>query len=877
MRLRAWWSRLRGTLRRDDGLEREMEREMAFHLEMSTRRNVERGMTPQTAAREARLAFGSLEAAREDARQAHRARLTENIVGDIRFGIRALRRSPSFAVAAILTMALGIGASTAIFTVVDAVLLRPLPVPQPGDFGYMGWVWSKGNDVPSLTAFQYQFVHERARALGAVAAYRTQEAQLGAGAAAAPVRGLRVHGDFFRAIGFEPSVGRAFTAVELETGTTPVVILGDAVWRTRFGADPGIVGRVILLDGESRVVIGVMPAAFAFPPAVAHVGFLLPLAVHANPADEGHNTEVIARLRHGTTTAVRDADLRGLSQAFHTAYPDLASANESFKMYTHRDVFAGGVRRTLWLLFGAVSLLLLIACANTATLLLVRASARQREIGVRVSIGAAPGRILQQLLTEGVLLSVLSTTLGVGVGALLLRGFLASAPAALPAGLEPALDGRALVYAVIVSALSGLVFGLAAAIPSLRLRATPSLLSGARGVTAGGARTRELLVFLETASAMMLLAGATLLMASFARLISVDPGFDADPVIAVRLGRLPAGYDAARREQLVDRLLERIRRVPGVEHAAAAPNLPLERGLNFPVDTREHPELAVGAVELRFVSPGYFAALGVPLTGRDFDPTDREGSEPVAIVNQTFARRFWGSASPIGRSIQIGHFKDRWLAPQLAHQTRVIGLAGDVREIGLDRPPRPTVTVARSQRTDDRVPVLLVRGAGSGLAGILRTEVLGEEPQLVPTVEALAAVISRSLAAPRFRTLIIATFAGAALLLAAIGIYGVVAGVVEQRRREIGIRLSLGATATAMGLHVVRRCMLLVIAGTVAGLLTFWIVRSSLASMLYDTSAGDPRIMAVAAAILALVASVAAWVPARRAARVDPAMTLRLE
>ena len=877
MSVRAWWSRLRGTLRRREQSEREMERELAFHLEMATKRNLERGMTPEAAAREAKLTFGSVEAAREGARDAYRARVAENIVADVRFGARALRRAPSFAVATILTMALGIGASTAIFTVVDAVLLRPLPVPQPEDFVYIGWVWAKGDDVPALTAFQYRFVRERARTLAAVAAYRTQEAQLGTAAAAAPVRGLRINGDFFRAIGFEPRLGRAFDASELQTGTAPVVILGDAVWRTRFGADPNIIGRAILVDGESRNVVGVMPSAFAFPPAVEHLGYLVPLAVHANPADEGHNTEVIARLRHGTTPAGRDADLQALSQAFQTAHPDLASARESFKIYNHRDVFAGSLRRTLWLLFGAVSLLLLIACANTATLLLVRASSREREIAVRASIGAAPGRILQQLLTEGLVLSVVSTALGVGVGAVLLRGFLAAAPAALPAGLAPALDGRALAYAVMVSVMTGLVFGLAAAIPSLRLRVAPGVLSGARGVTAGGARTREMLVFLETASAMVLLAGAALLMTSFSRLIRVDPGFDADRVIAVRLGRLPASYDAARREQLVDRLLERLRRVPGVEHVAAAPNLPLERGLNFPVDTREHPELAIGAVELRFVSPDYFAALGVPLTGRDFDGTDREGSEPVAIVNQTFARRFWGNESPIGRSIQIGHFKDRWLAPQLAYQTRVIGVAADVREIGLDRPPRPTVIVPRSQRAGDRGPVLLVRGAGSGLAGILRGELLAEESQLVPTVEPLAAVISRSVAAPRFRTLLTATFAGAALLLAAIGIYGVIAGVVEQRRRDIGIRLSLGATGAAMARHVVRRCMVLVTAGAAAGLLTFRVVRSSLASLLYDTSASDPRILVVAAAILALVAALAAWVPARRAAQVDPAITLRFD
>jgi predicted permease len=496
---------------------------------------------------------------------------------------------------------------------------------------------------------------------------------------------------------------------------------------------------------------------------------------------------------------------------------------------------------------------------------------------VRASIGAGPGRILQQLLTEGLVLSVLSAALGVLLGTLALRAFLAAAPAALPAGMHPQIDARALAWAVAVSVVTGLVFGLAAAVPSFRLRLQSGLLGASRGATGGGARTREMLVFLETSSAVVLLAGAALLMASFARLMSVDPGFDAERVVALKLGRLPASYDALRRDQLVDRLLERIRHVPGVEYAAAAPNSPLERGMNFPVDTRGHPELAIGAVELRFVSPDYFATLGVPLlAGRDFGPEDVAGSEPVAIVNQTLARRFWGNESPIDRTIQIGHFKDRWLSPGLARQTRVIGVARDIHEIGLDRAPRPTVLVPRTQ-AGEGTPVLLVRWTSSRIAPLLLSAAMAEEPQLQPTVEPLAAVVRRSVAGPRFRTLLIGTFAGAALLLAGIGIYGVIASVVQQRTREIGIRLALGASRGTVARGVVRRCFTSVAAGAVVGLIAFWALRRVLTSMLYDTSTGDPRMLATAVAVLGLVATFAAWIPARRAARVDPAVTLRLE
>ena len=873
MSIRALWSRIRGTLRRDDAPEREMEREMAFHLDMSTQRNIGRGMTPDVAKREARLAFGSADAVRESARDAYRARFLENVFTDVRFGLRGLRRSPAFALTAIATVALGITASTAIFSVTDAVLFRPLPIPHPEDFSYVGWEWKKGDVIPSLTSFQYEFVRENSRTLSAVTTYKTDESSLGDDVPL-PVKGLRVGQDFFAVLGFSPRLGRPFDAGELQEGGPAVVILGDAAWRTRFGAAEDIIGRQVRLGQQSRTVIGVMPPEFRFPPEAGHDGYLVPFTVRVDPADEGHNTEAIGRFRHGTTAIEREADLRALTQAFRLAHPTLADAGESFKVFSHRDVHAASIRRTVLLLFGAVSLLLLIACANTATLLLVRASARQREIAVRASIGAGPKRILQQLLTEGLVLSALSTSLGVVFSMFVLRAFLAAAPSALPAGMIPQLDARVLVFTSVISIATGVVFGLAAALPSFRLR----LHQGVRGGSGtGGTRTRDALIFVETSAAVVLLAGAILLVTSFTRLIGVDPGFDTDRVVAVKLGRLPADYDPQRRDQLVDRLLERVRAVPGVEEAAAAPNLPLERGGNFPVDTRERPDLAIGAVELRAVSPGYFATLGIAMVaGRDFGPDDIAGGEPVAIVNAAFAKRFWGDTVPVDRTIQIGHYKNRWTRPELDRQTRVVGVVKDIREIGLDRKPRPTVLVPRAQGGEG-VPVLLVRGPSREVAASVRELVLAEEPRLVPTVEPLSHAVRRSVAAPRFRMLLIGTFAGSALLLAGIGIYGVIASLVQQRTREIGIRIALGASRGAVALTVVRRALVTVALGAIVGLLVFWGIRRALTTMLFDTATGDPRLLAIAVTVLALVAVFAASIPTRRATRVDPVNALRLE
>jgi putative ABC transport system permease protein len=875
MSVRAWWSRVFGSLRRRDALEREMNQEIAFHLDMAARRNVERGMTPEQALRQARLTFGSAEGFREEGREASRARVAENLMGDVRYALRGLRRSPSFTVAAIMTVALGIGASTAIFTVVNAVLLRPAPIPRPEDFTYVGWVWKKGGEIPALSAFQYEFVREHSRAFEALATYGTGEALLGEASASQPLRGLRVQGNFFGVVGIHPSLGRAFDARELATAA-PVVIIGHEVWRSRFGGDTGALGRQVLLDGESRTVVGILPPAFRFPPAPLNADYVVPVLVRADPRDEGHNTDVIGRFREETPPEARASDIQALTVAFRGAHPKLAPEGEGFRLFSHTEVSVGSAaRHTLWVLLGAVLLVLVIACANTATLLLARAWARQREIAVRASIGAAPARIIQQLLTEGVVLSVISAAVGVLFSVVAVRGFVAVAPNIIPAGVHVGMDGRVLTYAIAASLVTGLLFGLATGIPAGRTRLQSVLLGASRGASAGGTRMREALVFLQTTVAVVLLAGATLLTASFARLIRVDPGFDAERVVAVRLGRLPKDFDEARRNALVGRLLERVRALPGVERVATAPNLPLERGMNFPVDIPERPELAVGAVELRLVSPDYLTTLGIPLrSGRNFTDSDVTG-ERVAIVNEAFARHFWNGTPAVGRAIRIGHFNDKWIVGAAAqHETRVIAVAADIHEMGLDRAARPTVLVPQSAWG---TPVLLVRGESAALQEVLRRTVSDEEPRLTPVVEPLSSVVRRSVAAPRFRTLLVGSFAAFALLLAGVGIYGVIASVVQQRQREIGIRLALGATRAAVATAVVRRCIVNVTAGAVAGLALFWAARHVLKAWLFGITPGDPRVLAAAIMVLGAVALVASWIPARRAARIDPALALRIE
>ena len=871
---RSLVSRLRGIRRREE-LEREMDEEMRFHLEMSAARNVRRGMPEAEARRLASVRFGGVESAKEDAREALRARRLENMGGDIRFAWRTLRRSPSFTIAAILTIALGIGANTAVFSVVNGVLLRPLPLPSPDEISYVGWDWSKGGSIPALSAFQYEFVRDHSATLRAVATYRTSELHIGNGETARTTRGLRVSEEFFDVVGVSPALGRAFDAEASRVGGPDVVVLGHGVWRSQFGGDSTVLGRSIELDGLSRRVVGIMPPGFRLPDVPDHDGYMVPLRLEADPTDEGHNFLVIARARPGQSDEQRAQDLAALTRAFAEQHPGLANAWEGFTGFSYADIFVGDLRRTLWLLLGAVTLVLLIACANTATLQLVRGTARQQEMAVRATLGAGRGRLLQQLLTEGVMLSLGAAIIGLLISTWGVRLLLALAPDAIPRAGEIGVDGRVLGYTLLISVVTGLVFGLAAAAPALGRSLSATLRDGTR-TTGNRGRMRDVLVLAETAFAVVLLTGASLLIVSFAKLTSIDPGFEAESVAAVRLGRLPRDYTEQTRAQLEQRVLTGLRAIPGVTAVAAASSFPLERGINFPVDIRERPDAGMGDVELRSVTPEYLESLGVPLLlGRGFTSTDSENAPRVAIVNESFARRFWPGESPVGRTIQVGHYKDRWLDPSLEGQTLIVGVVADMRELGLDLDPKPTVLMSRAQFAAGG-PAIVVRGARPGtLIPAIRAGIEDIDARLTPEVEPMERIVDRSVAEPRFRMILLGAFAASALLLAAIGIYGVIASSVQQRTREIGLRMALGATKSSVAGAVMWRCLKLVGGGMLLGIgLSLWLGRF-VAGLLYGTTAANPFALFAVAVALLLVGAAAGLLPALRAARLDPARTLR--
>jgi predicted permease len=475
-------------------------------------------------------------------------------------------------------------------------------------------------------------------------------------------------------------------------------------------------------------------------------------------------------------------------------------------------------------------------------------------------------------------ISFMAALVGVAIGFALLRTILVRVPGSIPRAGEVGVDGSVLGYVLLVTLGTGVAFGLAAALPARRVRLQDTL----KAIRSTGARrrARDVLVFVETTLAVVLLSGAGLLIASFARLQGVDPGFDPAKVIAVRPGRLPASYATAElRERLEADVLARVRAVPGVVAAAAASNFPLERGTNFPVDIPDHPELGIGGTELRGVTPGYIASLRLTLrAGRDFTAEDVPGGERVAIVNEKFAKHFWPGEEAPGKIIQVGHFRDKWIDPAMNWPTRVIGVVSDMKEIGLDRAARPTVMLLRTQARDGSTPAIIVRAERpeAVMAGI-RAALSEVDPRLRPELERVTAIVGRSIAVPRFRMLILSVFAACALLLAAIGIYGVVAALVQQQTREIGVRMALGATQRSVALGVLRRCMTLVGSGAVAGTLLALALTRTLSGMLFGVAPNDPRTFAVVLAALCAVGVAAGYIPARRAARLDPTRALRAE
>jgi putative ABC transport system permease protein len=798
-------------------------------------------------------------------------------MSDLRHALRGLRKSPGFTAITVLTLALGIGANTTMFSVLYGILLRPLPYPQPEGLVQFAMDYRGSLSGLGVTYSQYQFLDEQAGPLE-VAASTGVGFNLFAGGAADRVDGLRVSHDYFRVLGVSPQLGRVFLPEEDTPGGAAVVMLSHGLWTRRFGADPDIVGRTIQLDGRAHTVVGVMPAGFQTIPAT---DVWTTLAQVAHTVGSGQNLEVIGRLPAGGPLAAAQARLQSTNTAFHERFSQTFSPEVDLGLLRYRDLVTSDVQGPVRVLFAAIGLVLLIACANVANLLIGRAAGRSREMAVRVALGATRWRLVRQMLTESVLLALAGGALGLLLAEWGVQILLSLAPLSLPRAGEIQLDRWALGFTFIVSLITGVAFGLLPAWQAAKPRVHEALKEGSRRATAGTrqGRLRGALVVGEIAVSLVLLVGAGLLIRTFVNLIRTDPGFEVRGLLTAEIWLTGSGYDSTEAiTGFYQELTRRLEAYPGVEGAAVVEaGIPLRRGGNMPLAVDG--EGANAAVEYRTITPEYLTVLGVPLErGRMFTAADAGGAEPVAIVNRTFAGRFLDGEG-LGRLIRLGGTGN----PDL----RVVGVVGDLRSfVGL--PPQPAVFIPSAQTPPAFTRIfggwfpinVVVRTAGDPAA--LRAtlgRVIRETNTQVPVgrVQTMEEILSTSLAFQRFLMLLLGVFAGLAVTLAAVGIYGVMAYFAAQRTHEIGVRLALGALPRDVVRLVLRRGLMLAGIGVLMGLAGAAVLTRFIANQLHDVGAIDPLTFAGVAGVLVLVALAACAVPALRASGLDPVEALRHE
>lgn len=815
----------------------------------------------------------------------------DTFVQDVKYALRALVRNPGFTLVAVVALALGIGANSAIFSVVNAVLLRPLPYAEPER---LMTVWQnnlkRGWHEDVVTPADYLDWREQNHVFEAMAAYLGRGFNLSFGGQAERIRGAVVSADFFKVLGTAPQLGRGFLPEDLRGQGGRLVLIGHSLWQRKFGGAPDVVGRSIALDSESFTVVGVAPPGFEFP-ETAQAWALAKQNVPENPwLPPGtdlttlrglHYFPVIARLKSGVTRAEAQAEMDTIAARLAARYPD-TNADTGAEVIPLHQHLVGDVRPALLVFLGAVGLVLLIACANVANMSLARNAARRREVAIRTALGANRVRLLRQYLTESVLLALL----GGGAGILLaLWGcdlLVALKPDSIPGVSSVGVDPRVLGFTLALSVLTGLLFGVAPALHASSADPHEALKEGGRSSSAGP-RARLLrsgLVVSQMAIALVLLSGSGLLVRSFLRLQSIDPGLLIDGVLTVRLWTPDASYaTGARQSQFYSEVLRRVRALPGVETAAATTDLPLsgtDSYLGFQIEGRPPAGPGDGPESgLHQVTPDYFRALGIPiLRGRPLNQGDVDGALSVKVVSQTLAERYWPGEDPIGKRISYGTNEKN--EPQWS---TVVGVAGDVRQKGLHAEPRPEA-YASALQWPSRYMTLIVRSPldPAALAEAVRREVRAVDPD-VPAyeVKTLREVLDGSLAARRFNMALLMIFAAVAVALAGVGLYGVIAYMVNQRTHEIGVRLALGAGRADILRLVVGHGMALAIGGVVLGLAGAFALTRLMASLLTGVAVTDPLTYIFVGLLLSAVALLACYVPGSRAARVDPMAALRSE
>ena len=866
----------------------DVDEELRLHLELVVEGLRREGWSDAEAAREAERRFGDLEYTRtycrdQDMRrqqESSRMNIVEELIQDLRYSLRSLRSAPGFTAVALLTLALGIGANTAIFSVVRGVLLEQLPFAQPER---LVRVWhaqpSGGIENGAISEPDFLDWRRESRVAQSMGGYFFADGLLGVDLTGAGnperVTASLVTDGFFETLGTRPLLGRWIAPDEQVDGRNRVVVLSHGFWTRRFGGDPSLVGRTLTLDGEPFQVVGIMPDGFTYP-ADRGLDVWIPLS-YFGPNQIGrsrgaHFLSAVARLRPGTTEQQLRVELAGIASRLAREYPDNPGWDD-VTTSNLRESILGEVRRPLVVLMVAVGLLLLIACVNIASLLLARATGRQRELAVRAALGAGRGRIARQLLTESMTLALLGGALGIGLGYLGVRALAATGSAQLPRSGDIRIDGAVLAFTLAVSVISGLLFGI---VPTLRASATNlegALRSGTRGsVGSSGQRLRSALVVVEVALAVVLVVGAGLATKSFARLLAVNPGFQSSNALVATISVPPRYESAEARRAYYYAILNAIRAVPGVRAAGAVRDLPLRgNGEMVRPGVPERPA-APGeglAIQMHHISTDYFKALGTPLrAGRDFAMTDDANAPPVLIVNEEVVRRLWPGENGVGKVLTFGET-----------ELRVVGVVGDLRQRGLAEPVDPTMYIHALQNFRSRMSIVIrTNGSPLQLTTAIRQAIWSQDAnQTINDMSTLDAVLGRAVTRPRLLAWLLALFGIIGLTLGALGIFGVLAYAVNQRRQEIGVRVALGASPRAVLNLIVGRGMLLAGSGVALGVVGAALLTKSMQSVLYDIRPSDPLTFVQVVVVLLAAAMLASWLPARRALRIDPISALRYD
>ena len=869
--------------------------ELEFHIAGRIEELIASGMSRDEAEREARRRFGDYRRIESEVERldlgSHRRRTLvdhiETLAADVPYSLRTLARQPMFAGVVIVTLTLGISGTSAIFHAVDRIVLHPLPYPDPERIVFLGWQWVKGGTSGSLSPRKFEFWHEQSRAFDGLATSQWFQAAVGNDDTGSPVDGKRITAEYLHVLGATPETGRAFSMDDFRPDAPSVAILGHALWTSRFGADRRLIGKPIRLDGRPYTVVGVMPESFEVAESGEQPQILVPLVfTQAQLEDGGNNYNVIARLKPGITEPQLKADMSAVFAKYRTAFPALLEKDDlGVIAMTYQDLFVGSLTSSLYLMLGATAFVLLLAFANVANLLFARALGRQREFAVRTALGAARIRIARQVIVEMMLLGAIAAVLATGVSLVSVRAIVGLNNGWMLREKQLAIDPRVVAYTAAVTLAASIVVGIIVALATTRVDLSRALADGGRGASVGRRQRllRGALVSTESAIAMLLLAGAGLLIASFAKLSAVDPGFQREGVFTATITRVPHAYDSAAAIARFEReVLVRLRATPGIISAGTASSLPLKRGWNLPMTVEGRLDATQGNMEWRSVSADYFKTFGVRIiAGRGILESDVATAPPVVVISESFAKRYWRGENPIGRRVHLGQFKGKSIGPRFDEPAReIVGVVPDIRDMSLDQKRKPqTAWVPREQAPPALVslPSFVVRANDAGVAATALRNAIAESDSrvAVPAISSMGDIVTTSLSWQRFTLVLMTAFASLALVLTCIGVYGAVAYSVAQRVHEIGIRMALGARpASVVGL-VVRQGVRPAIVGLAIGLAAALGLTRVLKNMLYEIGPRDPLPLAVVALVLVGVALLASYLPARRAARVDPLSALR--